>query len=476
MKEKFTYCLFTLFCLFATSTLAQRINKSFRNVSMSDALVAIDKASQEWELNFIYDELEDFRVTCDISNKSVPDAVRAVAGFYPISISIEDNTIYVECTQKEPYKLMGRLVDTRNKPISYANITLFSLNDTTKINTGVSNESGWFTIPCPVNRAQVRISHVGFITIHRKIDIKDVGVIHMEEETKLIDTIQVNESIIERNMSLTEDYIQYANQVRQKVWEMDMTHFLDTICPKELKDSSFVILAKYDETNILQNFIGDQQWIPYAMIGMAGVLLLKKTDTHTSHLYRIRVKLNDDKAVNEWSYVKNYQEKISLSTSRLTVMGVMIQKPNGKLIYPNVDKYVCPNTWNNRLNNRPKDLPIKYLNKGDILDMFWYNESTKLPLKEGEKKMNFADSHPTLHKQYKFAIPSSYYVNIKNDNQDITVMKSLDKYGNYLYIIEGSPDSIQQLSNSKQILFRYWNSLKRAKKYLKEENISLNNQ
>ena len=67
---------------------------------MSDALVAIDKASQEWELNFIYDELEDFRVTCDISNKSVPDAVRAVAGFYPISISIEDNTIYVECTQK----------------------------------------------------------------------------------------------------------------------------------------------------------------------------------------------------------------------------------------------------------------------------------------------------------------------------------------------------------------------------------------
>ena len=26
---------------------------------MSDALVAIDKASQEWELNFIYDELED---------------------------------------------------------------------------------------------------------------------------------------------------------------------------------------------------------------------------------------------------------------------------------------------------------------------------------------------------------------------------------------------------------------------------------
>jgi hypothetical protein len=52
----------------------------------------------------------------------------------------------------------------------------------------------------------------------------------------------------------------------------------------------------------------------------------------------------------------------------------------------------------------------------------------------------------------------------------------LDKYGNYLYIIEGSPDSIQQLSNSKQVLFRYWNSLKRAKKYFKEENISLNNQ
>lgn len=475
MKEKFTYCLFMLFCLFATSTLAQRINKSFRNVSMSDALVAIDKASQEWEVNFIYDELEDFRVTCDISNKSVPDAVRAVAGFYPISISIEDNTIYVECTQKEPYKLIGRLVDTRNKPISYANITLFSLNDTTKINTGVSNESGWFTIPCPVNRAQVRISHVGFITIHRKMDIKDVGIIHMEEETKQIDTIQVNESIIERNMSLTEDYIQYANQVRQKVWEMDMSHFLDTICPKELKDSSFVILAKYDETNILLKKDKINSVWPFFIIGAAGYFFWKQLGFHSSHLYRIRIKLNDEKAVSEWSSIKDYQKKIHLKTSKFTFVGIKIKKPNGSIIYPNVDKYVCPNTGKNRIKNRPKDLPIKDINKGDILDIFWYNESINLPYTEGEKTMNFADSHPTLHKQYKFTLPPNYYVNINCNNRDITVMKSFDMYGNLLYSIEGSPNSIRHLTDGKQILFRYWNYYKKAKRYLKKENLSYDN-
>ena len=180
MRVKVSFCIITLFCILTTSSvMAQRINKSFRNVSMSDALVFIDKASEEWELNFIYDDLEDFLVTCDVNNKSVPEAVSAIIGFYPISISIDNNTIYVECTQKEPYKLMGQLVDMQNKPISYANITLFSLNDSTMISSGVSNESGWFTIPCPVRRANVHISHVGFITLNRIMNIGKVGVIRM---------------------------------------------------------------------------------------------------------------------------------------------------------------------------------------------------------------------------------------------------------------------------------------------------------
>jgi hypothetical protein len=308
------------------------------------------------------------------------------------------------------------------------------------------------------------------------MDIKDVGLIHMEEETKQIDTIQVNESIIERNMSLTEDYIQYANQVRQKVWEMDMTHFLDTICPKELKDSSFVILAKYDETNILLKKDKINSVWPFFIIGAAGYFFWKQLGFHSSHLYRIRIKLNDEKAVSEWSSIKDYQKKIHLKTSKFTFVGIKIQKPNGSIIYPNVDKYVCPNARNNRIKNRPKDLPIEHLNKGDILDIFWYNESIVLPYTEGEKTMNFADSHPTLHKQYKFTLPPNYYVNIDGDNHAITVMKSFDMYGNLLYSIEGSPNSIRHLADGKQIRFRYWNYYKKAKRYLKKEKAYDNNQ
>ena len=86
----------------------QHITHTFRDVSLAEALVTIDNMSSDWQVSFIYNELEDYRVTCTFTDKSVPEAVHALIGFYPMRIEIGDGRIFVECTQRHPYKLMGR--------------------------------------------------------------------------------------------------------------------------------------------------------------------------------------------------------------------------------------------------------------------------------------------------------------------------------------------------------------------------------
>lgn len=77
---------------------AQRITRSFRNTSMSEALTVLAKSTKDYHINFIYDELEDFMVTTNIVKRTAPDAIRQIIGFYPMKMTIDGDNIFVECT------------------------------------------------------------------------------------------------------------------------------------------------------------------------------------------------------------------------------------------------------------------------------------------------------------------------------------------------------------------------------------------
>ena len=182
----------TLFLLgvFALSAQAQHI---FRNISLSDALVALDESSKRYDISFVYDELEDFTVCKTIKREcSLPDAVREVCGFYPVRVTVKGREIFVECIQKERTKLTGRLLDSERQPVAYANITLFHPSDSTYIGGGVSNEAGDFVIPCGAKLALVRISCVGFKPLWRTMPISRVGTIYMQMENTHLPGIIIN--------------------------------------------------------------------------------------------------------------------------------------------------------------------------------------------------------------------------------------------------------------------------------------------
>ena len=182
-----------LLCLVAMCAKAQQLSHDFQNVSLSEALIWIDHAQEDYKLNFIFDELEDFTVTTHLENVSVRDAVRQVCGFYPMHLTFDSQDIYIECTQKEDTKVIGRVVDESGNPIEFANISLYGDG---YINGGVSNGNGDFVIPCKARQQMmVKISFVGYKTVERNIGVGNIGTIPLLPETYMVKGVEVKGEI-----------------------------------------------------------------------------------------------------------------------------------------------------------------------------------------------------------------------------------------------------------------------------------------
>ena len=182
-----------LLCAIVSVASAQKITQTFQNVPLSDALKYIQDQATDYSITFIYDELEDFRVTTDIQNKSIPDAILQIVGFYPVRVvKSGKHEIYVECTHKTDRHLAGTIIDENRQPVPYANVYLLHPSDSTVIGGGVSNEAGVFVIPYELPKVLVRISYVGYKTVYRLCSNEQVGTIQMKPETMTIKGVVVN--------------------------------------------------------------------------------------------------------------------------------------------------------------------------------------------------------------------------------------------------------------------------------------------
>lgn len=188
-----TISLFILFFLLilVQHSYAQRITRQYNNVSFSEALKDLNAHQHKYTINFVYDELEDFKVTKSIRNQNVPNAIMQLIGFYPIRMTQVENNIMVECTQKSTFRYKGRIVDERGNAAEYATIALLSPIDSTIVGHGVSNENGFFVIPCNSRKVLARITYIGYKTVNRIYNNTEMGIIKLQPKTMIVKGVVV---------------------------------------------------------------------------------------------------------------------------------------------------------------------------------------------------------------------------------------------------------------------------------------------
>lgn len=451
--KKFWQLLLTLLPLAAQ---AQRISHTFSDVSLADALVTIDKMSDDWQVSFVYDDLEDYRVSCDISNKSVPDAVHTLVGFYPMHIEMGDGRIFVECTQRYQHKLMGRLVDTSGRAVSYANIVLLSPTDSMRLTSGVSNENGRFTVPCQEARALVRISHVGYKTLWRQMELKDVGTLRLQPATHQLQAVDVQRGGTATGRDVQDDYGRYASDIRERVWQMDLPPFRLSTAPKAFADSGAVILAKYAEFNILNQ---NNNWAfasgMFGVLGAVGSSIAYNNFPHSSELCRVRVLLNSIEGVRRWSSLGVFSQDMHLPEAQRSVIGIRIEKPDGSQCEVNVDDVVAAINQKKPWAGTGKPLAIDGLQVGDVLDVFYFNEDMLKDLRSGSFAIDFAADEPTLDMTYRVSLMPVYNTDFDTRNL-LTTRRGTDRHGNRLYGMHTRWNGSATQPDARRLQVNYW--------------------
>ena len=93
--KRFLY-IFTLVIL-PMMSMAQTVSRKYTDMPLPQVLTDLNKAAKgAYNIFFIHEELQDFPITCTIRHQTLPEAVRTVIGFYPISMTLEGRNIFIE--------------------------------------------------------------------------------------------------------------------------------------------------------------------------------------------------------------------------------------------------------------------------------------------------------------------------------------------------------------------------------------------
>ena len=252
------YLFTALLCALSLCAQAQRFSRDYQNESLSKVLEDLNAATSDQTIYFIYDELEDFTVTSHFSDLPLKEAIREVIGFYPMKVTYDDNRIFIECTQKEDVKVIGRVVDAEGQPIEFANVSLHGAADpnssdrnSTYINGGVSNENGDFVIPCREKKIMLKVTYVGYKTVTRHVSVGNIGTVTLQPETFMVKGVEVKGEIPQYKMAQGGLTVDVQHSILHDIGTAD--DLLSMIPMVQSKDGKFEVLAKGEPEIYINN-------------------------------------------------------------------------------------------------------------------------------------------------------------------------------------------------------------------------------
>lgn len=98
-------------------------------------------------------------------------------------------------TQLMAQNITGKVVDTKGEPLAFANVVLLNRTDSAFVKGAMSGEDGSFVIDSSCNGGIIKVTSVGYKTICKDCTGENVGIIKMEEDSKMLGEVVVKSSL-----------------------------------------------------------------------------------------------------------------------------------------------------------------------------------------------------------------------------------------------------------------------------------------
>lgn len=184
------FILVAVLCAMAAH--AGRFTYHFNSTRLSEALTLIADGHPDINVNFIYNELDNYKTSASIDTDDVGYALKQIIGINPVSVTIKGDRYYVEALQHGNFIYSGRIVGTDGEPVAAATIMLMAPGDSSVITYGFSDSEGIFNIPCDVADVIGRFTCIGYKTINRRLDKFNTGTIVMNENAVQLSQVTVS--------------------------------------------------------------------------------------------------------------------------------------------------------------------------------------------------------------------------------------------------------------------------------------------
>ena len=138
--------------------------------------------------------------------------------------------------------ITGKVMNTKGEPLAFANVVLLNRTDSAFVKGAVSGEDGSFAIDSSCNGGIIKVTSVGYKTICKDCEGENVGIIKMEEDSKMLGEVVVKSSLpktILKNGGMTTTV---AGSVLEKAGTME--HLLDRIPNVSAQNGSIKVFGR----------------------------------------------------------------------------------------------------------------------------------------------------------------------------------------------------------------------------------------
>lgn len=184
----------------------------FNSATLPQAIQKVMEDHPDLDINFIYNELENYKTSSTVNADNAYDALRQLVGLNPVTVTKSKGSYYIEALQHGKYVYTGRVMGNDMDPVAAATVMLLVPKASTVITYGITDESGCFSIPCDRLGVIGKLSCLGYKTKFQFFNSFSTGPILMEENPVSLGSVTVEA----KNAYLYSDKSVYSPTAKQK--------------------------------------------------------------------------------------------------------------------------------------------------------------------------------------------------------------------------------------------------------------------